>query len=112
MSALFSARSLCFSAFRSGGLRGLVFRPSSRAFSGFVVVASFASPSAAGRFARRWARRLGVAVAVSGVSVSVPCAVWPSSRLPVGAGRPLFFGGGVRGLVRGLQSAGLGRSGR
>lgn len=97
----FSARSLCFSAFRSGGLRGLAFRQSRRSFSGFVVVASFSSPVAAARWARRWAARLGVSVAVRGLSVSVPC-------LPVGVpGRAVFAGGGVRGLVGGLAAGGL-----
>ena len=47
-----SARFVCFSAFRSGGLRALVFRPSSHAFSGFVIVASFSSRPAAARAIR------------------------------------------------------------
>ena len=104
---LFPPRSLAFSAFRSGGLRGLVFRPSSRSFSHFVAVCSFASRAAAARFARRWAVRLGVSVAVSGLSVSVPCLPPRHSRWPAWVGRPVFFGGGVRGLVRGLSARGL-----
>lgn len=107
-SSVFSARSLCFSAFRAGGLRGLVFRPSSRSGSGFVVVAQFARPQNAARWARLWSGRLGVSVAVrgGGLSVSVPCAR-PRHSVCLALCRPLFFGGGVRGLVRGLAVGGL-----
>ncbi len=104
---LFPVRSLAFSAFRSGGLRGLTFRSSSRSFSRFVGVASFSSVAAAARFARRWSVRLGVSVAVSGLSVSVPCLPPRHSRWPSWVGRPVFFGGGVRGLVAGLSRAGV-----
>ena len=103
--SLTSARSLAFSAFRAGSLVSLVFRPSSRSFSGAVVVARFACPRCAGLFARRWASRLGVSVAVRGGAVSVPVAV-PSSR-PLWLGRLVVCSGGLRGFVRSLGSAGV-----
>ena len=75
------------SAFRAGRCVGVCLRPSSRAVSGVVLVASFVSPSRAGAFALRWSRRVGLAVAVraaGGVfSVSVPVAVSLVSPAPV-----------------------------
>lgn len=110
MSALSSARSLAWSGFRAGGLASVVVRPSSRAASGWVAVCSFRSPAAAASFARSWAARLGLAVAVRGrVCVSVPVAP-PPSRFP-GAGRPVVPAG-VAGLARSLAAAGLGRAPR
>ena len=105
MSSLTSARFLAFSAFRAGSLVSLLFRPSSRSFSGAVAVARFGCPARAGAFARLWARRLGVAVAVRGCSVSVPVAV-PSSR-PAWLGRLVVCSGGLRGFLRSLSSAGV-----
>lgn len=106
--ALFSFRSLAFSAFRAGGLVSVVFRPSSRSFSGWVAVVRFRRRSAAVRFARRWAGRLGVGVAVrgGGLFVSVPVAAPRSSR-PAGLGRPVVAVGGLRALVASLGAAGL-----
>jgi hypothetical protein len=107
-----SVRSLAFSAFRSGGLVSFVVRPSSRSFSGSVLVARFSGSGAARRFARSWARRLGVSVAVrSGFSVSVPVALAagrrPSSRSPFGLGRLVVVRGrGVVGFWLALRSAG------
>jgi hypothetical protein len=77
-SGLVAPRSLSFSAWRAGSLRSLVLRASRRSFSGAVVVASFACPRRAGRFAARWARRLRVVVLVRRAGpglwdVSVPC---------------------------------------
>jgi hypothetical protein len=97
-------RSLAFSAFRAGGLRSLVVRRSLRSFSGFVVVASFGSASAAGAFGRRWAGRLGRSVAVrrlgSFFAVSVPCAVSPRSAACCSwVVARLSFVGGLRRLV-------------
>ena len=84
------SRSLAFSAFGSGSLRSLVLRRSRRSFSGWVVVASFASPPRAGVFAARWAGRLGLSVVArrvgSFLAVSVPCA-------------PPAGGGGAAGCV-------------
>lgn len=81
----------------SGAALGVSFRSSSRAFSGFVAVARFSSPVAAGRFARSWGARLGPACcwccvrpvsAAAGVApswvVSVPVAPPP---VAVGRGR-------------------------
>ena len=105
-----SSRSVAFSAFRCGGLRSVLLRPSSRAFSGAALVCSFASPGAAGAFARRWAVRLGVLVFVrrapGGWSVSVPVAR-RSSRWPVGVGLLVVWSGGLRGFCASLGSAGL-----
>ncbi len=101
-----SPRSLAFSAFRSGGLRQVVIRPSTHARSGWVAVCSFSSPAVAARFARRHAARLGVAVAVRpGCVVSVPCAP-PPSRCP-GLGFPLVAVGGLRVFCRSLAVGGL-----
>ena len=94
-------RHVAFSAFRSGGLSGLVWRPSSRSFSGSVLVCVFPSHSVASLFARRWASRLDRSVFVressgrTGVpvfGVSVPVASVPDSR----------FSGWVSGGLRGL----------
>ncbi|MBE9242849.1 hypothetical protein [Synechocystis salina] len=58
------------------GCSGWLVRPSVRAQSGLVLVASFGSFAGAGRFARRWSGRLGRSVFVRrvgpGWSVSVP----------------------------------------
>jgi hypothetical protein len=111
MSALVSVRSLVWSAFLCGSLRGFVSRPSAHSFSGRVVVAAFASPASASRFARRWAGRLGVSVFVrparsrSGArlwAVSVPVAS-PASASPLA----LPVAGGLRGLVAVLGAAGV-----
>jgi len=71
-----SPRSALWSAFRSGGLAGVSLRPSRRSPSGVVLVAGFASPAAARRFA---ARRPGCALRLVGgfwcVSVPVAAAV-------------------------------------
>ena len=99
-------RSLAFSAFRSGGLRQVVVRPSTHARSGWVVVCVFSSPAVAATFARRHAARLGVAVAVRpGCVVSVPCAP-PPSKFP-GLGFPLVAVGGLRVFCRSLAVGGL-----
>lgn len=104
---MFSApRSLAFSAFRAGGLRVVVVRPSARSRSGWVLVCSFSSALAASRFARRWSARLRLAVAVRpGFAVSVPCSA-PPSRCP-GLCFPVAAVGGLRVLVRSLAVAGL-----
>lgn len=75
------------------------------------MVAFFGSFASAGRFAAWSARRLGRSVAVRravglGWSVPVPCSL-RSSRWPCGAGRVVFWSGGLRGFVRALGSAGL-----
>ena len=105
-----SVASVCFSAFRAGSLSGLLLRPSSRAFSGVVLVAVFSNHQRAGVFAGRWAARLGVRVSIrrhpAGWAVSVPVAL-PASRWPVGAGSLLPVRGGVRGLHRLLGWSGL-----
>lgn len=106
-----SVRSLCFSAFRSGSLAGLLLRPSRRAASGRVLVCSFRSAAGASRFARLWAGRLGVSVAVrcsAGLwSVSVPVS-WPSSSWPGCVGRVVWVRGGLRGFLAALGWSGLG----
>lgn len=76
------------SAFRAGSLFGFFVRPSSRAWSGAVLVCCFSRAAAARAFAARWSARCRVAVVVRAVpgpgpalwSVSVP--VPPSSPLP------------------------------
>ena len=96
--------------FRAGSLVGLLFRPSRWSRSGSVLVCSFRSAPRAGSFARRWAGRLGLSVAVRrsgrGWAVSVPV-FWPSSRGPAGGGRVVFWSGGLRGFVRALGAAGF-----
>jgi len=74
----------------SGAALGVSFRPSRRAFSGFVAVVRFSSPVAAARFALSWGRRLPpvcrgcvVRPVPGGFAVSVPVA--PAA--PVGRGR-------------------------
>jgi len=71
-----SVRSLSFSALRAGSLFALRVRPSMHSFSGFVLVAAFRRQAAAAAWARRWAARLGLSVAVrlvqGGWAVSVP----------------------------------------
>ena len=77
-------RSVAFSAFRASGLSGLVWRPSTRSFSGSVLVCVFPSRVIAASFACRWASRLGRSVFVrkrgSFFGVSVPVAAVPDSR--------------------------------
>jgi len=80
-----------------GAALGVSFRPSRRAFSGFVAVVRFSSPVAAGRFSGSWGRRLVPFVRFCAVRpaplaaggapswvVSVPVAAPPA---PVGRGR-------------------------
>lgn len=110
MASLSPPRSVAWSAFLSGSLGSLVLRPG-RSGARAVLVASFGSAPRAGRFARRWARRLGLSVAVrsapGGVwSVSVPVAL-ASSRWPRCVGRRLVWSGGLRGFARSLAVAGL-----
>jgi len=88
-SVVLSAR--CAFAPWAGAALGVSFRPSVRSFSGFVAVVRFASPAAAARFSRSWARRLVPAVSFcavrrvpGGFAVSVPVAPPPA---PVGRGR-------------------------
>jgi hypothetical protein len=86
-----------WSAFRAGGLAGVVLRPSSRSFSGAVLVCAFRSLSAARVFAVRWGPRSGAGVCVVRRSpwrggvwvVSVPVAVVPGfvpALVPVSGG--------------------------
>jgi hypothetical protein len=107
---LVSVRSLAFSAFRSGGLVSVLWRPSSRSLSGFVLVARFSRQAPARAFACRWARRLGVSVVVgppsSGFAVRVPAPGPGSSRCP-SFGRLVVSSGGLRGFLRSLAGAGL-----
>ena len=97
-----SPRSLVRSAFSSGSLVSVFLGQSPRSPSGVALRCSFGRWLPAARFARRWARRLGVSVVVrvagSGWSVSVPVFLG-SSHWPAGAGwlQPLA-GVGVRGL--------------
>ena len=102
-------RSAAFSAFRTGGLRAVCVRQSRRAFSGVVLIASFASSARAGSFARRWAARLGVSVVVrrSGRWWAVSVPVVAPVRL-VGAGLFAPVVGGLRGLLAVVSSWGLG----
>lgn len=72
MRSALSFGSVCSSSWRSGAVAVPVARPSRRSFSGWVAVVQFASPVAAGRFARRCGASVGVACAVRGLSVSVP----------------------------------------
>lgn len=106
-----SPRSAAFAAFRAGSLVSVCLRPSSRSFSGAVLVASFRSAPAAGVFARRCAARCGVACAVRGSagswSVSVPVAL-SSSRWPAGAGWAWPVAGGLRGFLAVLGASGVG----
>lgn len=101
-SQLVSSRSVHFSAFRSGSLASIASRPASWSASQLVAVAGFRCSARAGRFAARWARRLGQAVRVrrSGrlFVVSVPVAGRPSGRW---AG--LWVSGGLRGFLVALH---------
>ncbi len=117
------------SAFRAGGLRAVCLRPSARRGGAAVVlVAAFARPASAGRFAALWARRLGVSVVVrrrgpwslvsvpvfASVSVSFlsssraawGCPVLPSRLLPRG-GAVWPVAGGVRAVGRLALSVGI-----
>ena len=90
-------RSVAFSAFRAGQLSGLVWRGSSRSFSGSVLVCVFPSRLVAASFACRWSARLGRSVFVRErggfFGVSVPVASVPSSRSWG------WVSGGLRGLL-------------
>ena len=77
--SLVRPRRAAFSAFRTGSLARLVLRSSRHAPSGVALVASFASPSRAAAFARRWSRRLGVSVRLR----RGPGARWFEVSLPV-----------------------------
>lgn len=108
--SLSSSRSVAWSAFVSGSLRSVSLRPG-RSGARAVLVCSFACARRAGRFAARWARRLGRSVALRRVpggqwSVSVPVAL-RSFRWPVGVCRRLSWSGGLRGFVAVLGAAGL-----
>ena len=109
----FSLRSLAWSAFRAGTLQSVCLRSSEHAASGLVLVCAFSSPVRAGRFASRWARRLGISVAVrrpwhTTWHVSVPVRQ-ASSRHPGGAGQAVLVAGGLRAFVQALNGSGLGR---
>jgi len=92
-----SAPAAVRSAFRAGGLAGVIVRPSRHATSGVVLVCCFADTSRARSFARRWAARLGRSVVVRPFarpgrllwSVSIPVAgaipFAGVSSLPAGA---------------------------
>ena len=80
------------SAWRSSALRFVGVRPSSRAFSGFVALALFASPLAA----RAFAPRVGRSCAVRFCSFASPVAGCWSVSVPVAPP--------VRPLVPGLRS--------
>jgi hypothetical protein len=99
------------SAFRAGSLRGLLLRPSRRSFSGAVLVCWFGCPRRAGRFAARWAGRLGVSVVVRCSAgqwqVAVPVRRG-SSRWPQCVGLRLPVRGGLRGFRQALGWSGLG----
>lgn len=102
-------RSVAFSAFRAGGLRAVAVRRSRHARSGVVLVASFAALPRAGRFAARWAGRVGRSVVVrrSGSlwAVSVPVS---APLVHVGGGLFAPIVGGLRGLLAVVGSWGLG----
>jgi hypothetical protein len=106
---LSSSRSVAFSAFVSGSLRGLLLRPG-RSGARAVLVCSFGCLRRAGRFAARWARRLGRSVVVRRVAglfeVSVPVAL-ASCRWPRCVGFRLSWSGGLRGFVAALGAGGL-----
>ncbi|MCP4542668.1 MAG: hypothetical protein GY832_36560 [Chloroflexi bacterium] len=116
-----SARQAAFSAFRAGSLRSVTVRPSSRAASGVVLVAAFASFPRARSFARRWAFRLGFSVVVrrsggvplscapsTGWAVSVPVVIRARCRwLLAGGGIFAPVVGGLRGLLAVVSSWGL-----
>ena len=108
---MLATKSVVWSAFRAGSLRAVQLRPSVHARSGAVCVCSFRSATAAGQFARRWALRLGLSVAVrrsAGLwAVSVPVRR-SSSRWPVSVGRVLSVAGGIRAVARVLAFSGLG----
>jgi hypothetical protein len=97
-----SVSSVVRSAFRSGGLRSASWRSSKHSFSLAVAVCVFAAPAAAAAFARRWARRLGVAVTVRGCAVSVPVSA-PLGCLPWVWSATAPRAGGVAGLARACQ---------
>ena len=94
-------RSVSFSAFRSGSLASVALRPASWSPACLVGVFGFRSPACAGRFAARWAGRLGVAVGVrrSGSLWAVPV---PVAGVPSGSRSGLWVSGGLRGLLRAL----------
>jgi hypothetical protein len=83
------------------------------AASGLVLVCSFSSLARAGSFAARWARRLGISVAVrrpwgTTWDVSVPIRQ-DHTRHPAGSGLAIVVTGGLRRFVQALGSSGLGR---
>ncbi|MFN8468257.1 MAG: hypothetical protein U0X20_22045 [Caldilineaceae bacterium] len=102
-----SGSSAVWSAFHAGGLRGVCLRPSSRSFSGAVLVCSFRSFASAARLAARLARRFPGAAAprvrravspsgVVGFVVSVPVDI---PALGVAACGAYPVRGGVRGVA-------------
>ena len=101
-----SARSVVWSAFRSGGLWSAALRPSAgRSPSGWVLVCVFRSRAAAGRFARAAAAVSGAPVRVrSGVAVSVP--VFVRGSTPAGVGLPVSAVGGLVPFARSVRVAG------
>ena len=103
-------RAVAWSAFRAGSLSSLLLRPG-RSGAAVVLVCWFRCPRRAGRFAARWAARLGRSVRVSGSvagwAVSVPVGVL-SSRPACAGGLVLWVAGrGVRGFARLVASSGL-----
>lgn len=95
-------RPVAFSAFRSGSLASVAFRPASWSGRQLVLVAGFRRPASASQFAGRWSARLGLAVRVRRAAglwaVSVPVA-----GIPSGQWSGAWVRGGVRGLVRALS---------
>lgn len=113
-SSLFAppALSVLLSAFRAGSLCSFAVCPSARSFSGWVVRVSFFSSPRGGRFARRWAARVGRPLSVrrpagSGVvAVSVPCSPAPAAAASA-VGFRFWLVGGVRGFFALLRSCGF-----
>lgn len=101
-----NSRSLAFSAFRAGSLHSFVVRPSLNSATGIVAVCTFSCPVRAASFARRWAIRLGLPVAIRHrVTVSIPVVV--AGSRPFFLGRVVSPAGGLRGFTRSLAAMGV-----
>ena len=110
MSTLPAPRSAAWSAFVSGSLRSLCLLADLRSGEP-LLVCDFTCPRRAGRFARRWAMRLGQPVAVRREpgfdapiwDVRIPIAL-RHTRYPPGSGRRFSWSGGLRGFIAATQA--------
>jgi len=109
VSTLPAPRSAAWSAFLAGSLLSLCLRGGRHGEP--TLFCDFASPARAGRFARRWAMRLGQCVAVRRLpghdgpvwAIRIPVEI-RHTRMPPCYGRRFSWSGGLRGFIAAAQA--------